>query len=248
LLRLVCALLCSIALLASALFLRSIGLVLQLGMLWNAFLAALPLVFALLLYYRWQLRLRSPLDILLGLAWLAFFPNAPYMVTDLIHLNNYTYRGSAGGFVPSMRSWFGLGHLCLVAAIGCLCGFLSLYLLHTMIRQPGHSRSRLLNVGGWLFCAGVSMLAGIGVYIGRFLCFNTWDLLHRPSELLTVLSGLPKQNTLLMCVLLGAMTFGGYVLFYASHDSAEEHRLPVTHQAPKARNADDGLELRMEDR
>jgi len=247
-LRLVCALLCSIVLLASALFFLSVGLVLQVGMLWNVFLAVLPLVFALLLYYRWQLRLRGPLDVLLGLAWLAFFPNAPYMVTDLIHLNNYTYRGPAGGFIPSMRSWLGLGHLCLVVAIGCLCGFLSLYLLHTMIRRPGHSHSRLFDVGGWLFCAGASMLAGIGVYIGRFLRFNTWDLLHRPSELLTVLSELPKQNTLLMCVLLGAMTFGGYVLFYASHDSAEEHRLPVTSRIPKTRNTDSGSELRMEDR
>ena len=68
------------------------------------------------------------------------------------------------------------------------------------------------------------MLAGAGIYLGRFLRFNTWDLLHRPSELLAILSELPQQQTLQMSALFGVITLGGYIAFYACHDDAEETR------------------------
>jgi uncharacterized membrane protein len=38
-------------------------------------------------------------------------------------------------------------------------------------------------MSGWFFVAAVAALTGLGVYVGRFLRWNSWDLLTRPAEL-----------------------------------------------------------------
>lgn len=219
-LRLAAVLLGCIALLALALLFPDDRLRLRGDMLWNAFLAFLPLLFAALLYRRVRLGLRGVPSICLGLLWLLFFPNAPYMLTDLIHLDHYTYWAN-GHFVPSLLAWLGLAHITLAVATGCLCGFLSLYLLHSLVRLGG-------NAKGWLFCGSAALLAGVGIYVGRFLRFNSWDLFHNPFGVLASLFALPWWHTLLLCLLFGGILFGGYCLFYACYDVPAEH---ITNQA-----------------
>src|SRR5262245_49330326 len=61
-------------------------------LVWNLFLAWLPLVFAMLACDRYQDESRRSWGFLgLATSWLLFFPNAPYIFTDLIHLNGYFY-------------------------------------------------------------------------------------------------------------------------------------------------------------
>jgi uncharacterized membrane protein len=101
-------------------------------------------------------------------AWLLFFPNAPYIITDLLHLT----RRSA---VPI---WYDSLMVFSYALVGLLAGLLSLYLIHrVMDRLLGRGAARLVVTGSLL-------LAGFGVYLGRFERWNSWDLLTNPAGLL----------------------------------------------------------------
>jgi uncharacterized membrane protein len=136
---------------------------------WNLFLAWVPLGIALLTYRRLeQGRLRGYHGLGGWAAWLLFFPNAPYIITDLLHL---TKRSA----VPI---WYDSVMVFSYALVGLLAGLLSLYLIHrVMDRLLGRGAARLVVTGSLL-------LAGFGVYLGRFERWNSWDLLTDPAGLL----------------------------------------------------------------
>ena len=101
------------------------------------------------------------------IAWLLFLPNAPYIFTDLIHLMSRYY----GHF------WVDLVPILSCALTGLVLSFLSLYLMQSIVaRMFGWLTS-------WLFIAGAAGLSGFGIYLGRFLRFNSWDVLFKPMEL-----------------------------------------------------------------
>ncbi|MGB1249484.1 MAG: DUF1361 domain-containing protein [Candidatus Promineifilaceae bacterium] len=122
-------------------------------------LALIPLVFA------WLLRIRRwPAPIAWGLVglWLLFFPNAPYMLTEL---------GMRDG------SWLTLTVHIVFAIMGLLVGLTSLMMIHL------EAQARLGWLRGWLFMLLVSLASGAGVYLGRFLRFNSWDLFTDPMSI-----------------------------------------------------------------
>lgn len=134
----------------------------------NLFLAWLPFTFALLAYY---LRQSSWMLLLLSALWLLFLPNAPYLITDLIHLH----------YSNSVPVWYDAIMMFSFALTGLLLGFLSLFLMQSLVvRRFGW---RL----GWLFVWVVLALSGLGVYIGRFLRWNSWDIFTSPLTLLNSL-------------------------------------------------------------
>ena len=138
-------------------------------LVWNLFLAWLPLVFALFAVERFSLtnNVRDRKFLALGVAWLLFFPNAPYIFTDLVHV---LAKGR-----PTF--WAELMLILIVALTGFLAGFLSLQVMH------GLATRRWGQAAGWLFVAGVSGLAAFGVYLGRFTRLNSWDVLLNPVRL-----------------------------------------------------------------
>jgi uncharacterized membrane protein len=104
-----------------------------------------------------------------GLAfWLLFFPNAPYIVTDLIHLRHYA----------TVPLWFDVVLLMSFASIGVLFGLLSLLDIHRIIE------SRAGRSAGWLSVTGAIVLGSFGVFVGRYLHWNSWNVLTHPIELL----------------------------------------------------------------
>lgn len=138
---------------------------------WNLFLAWVPLVVALLAYDRY--RRGTPLLRLvpaLGL-WLLFLPNAPYIVTDFVHL-------SATSRAPL---WFDGIELSAFSWTGLLLGFVSLYLVHAVVRH------RFGAAAGWLGVLPVLALVSAGVYLGRVKRWNSWDLLTQPGTKLAEL-------------------------------------------------------------
>lgn len=215
LIRLMAVISVNTLLLALALLVPKKYMRLQLDMLWNVILSIIPLVFALLLYRRRAFGKHGAAGIVFTVLWLVFFPNAPYMITDLIHLDYYVFYAD-GRFVPSISAWLGLLHISLAVVTGCLCGFLSLYLVHCA------AQARFGKKGGWLVCAGASLLSGAGIYIGRFLRFNTWDLLHRPFIMLATLIQPPVWHMLALFLLFAALTFGGYLVFYACWQTPQD--------------------------
>jgi uncharacterized membrane protein len=140
-----------------------------LWLVWNLFLAWVPYGLALgasVLRARgldrwWNL---TPL----ALAWLLVFPNAPYLLTDLIHL-----RPRQG--VPL---WFDAALLALFAAAGWLLGLLSLGV------WKGWLQERLGRVGAWAGVLAVSVLSGYGIYLGRVERWNSWEVFTEPVTLL----------------------------------------------------------------
>ncbi|HEV2691445.1 MAG TPA: DUF1361 domain-containing protein [Verrucomicrobiae bacterium] len=132
---------------------------------WNLFLAWLPLFFALLLceqhvqgrQRRWRLAGW-------GVTWLLFFPNAPYICTDLTHLTSRYFP----------HYWTSLLVILSCALTGLMVGFVSLYIVQSVVTE------RYGKVKGWLFTIGVMGLSGVGVFIGRFLRYNSWDVVWRP--------------------------------------------------------------------
>jgi len=141
---------------------------------WNLFLAWIPLGFALVVR---RLALGTPrrgrrwLLALTGAAWLLFFPNAPYILTDLMHLA----RVRPGASAPL---WFDLLLHLTVATTGLFLGFASLAVMQNQVsRWSG-------KLVGWIFAIVSLALSGFGVYLGRFLRWNSWDVVRAPLPLL----------------------------------------------------------------
>jgi uncharacterized membrane protein len=135
---------------------------------WNIFLAWTPYLFSLgaaAVARRWP---RAWLLLIpLGILWLLFFPNAPYLVTDFLHLRQ---RGS----IPL---WYDTILLAAFAWSGCFLGVASLNIMQRLIRRY---LGRWLS---WLFVAGAVFGSGLGTYIGRFERWNSWDLLIHPRSI-----------------------------------------------------------------
>jgi uncharacterized membrane protein len=141
----------------------------QIWLVWNLFLAWLPTLGAFTAYNlnRWPTRLRWLPIFGLSLLWLLFLPNAPYLVTDIIHLRPH----------PGVPLWYDLITLVAFAWTGSFLGMVSLFLMQVLVhRAIGHMAS-------WLFVVGVLALNGVGIYLGRFLRWNSWDLLFHPTDL-----------------------------------------------------------------
>jgi uncharacterized membrane protein len=145
---------------------------LAVALLWNLFLATVPLVWSWAFASAMQ-RHRPVLAGACFLLWLLFFPNAPYLLTDLIHL----------GPRPSVPLWFLLAMLLSCAGAGTLLGFLSLGHIHTVVEQKWGRAS------GWAVVAGSLLLCGFGIYLGRFLRWNSWDAFTHPLRLLRSIAG-----------------------------------------------------------
>ncbi len=174
-------------------------------LIWNLFLAWLPLVFALLACDRYQgASVRNWGFWSFAGAWLLFFPNAPYIFTDLMHLNTHFYS----------HFWVDLVLILLCAVTGLVLGFLSLYLMQSVVEQI---LGRLVS---WLFIAGVAVLSGFGICLGRFMRLNSWDVLLKPRQVYHGIGnwvGDPFANpsSLGFPILFGAFLFLSYLMLYA---------------------------------
>ena len=125
--------------------------------------------------------------------WLLFFPNSVYMVTDFIHISSdkfkwiievEKYSPKTVIYSNEIMVWAKL----LVIGIGfffaLLVGLESLYIFEQNIRKKSS------KVVCYLVILVVALLSGIGVYIGRFLRFNSWDIIFSPIQLLKQVVGI----------------------------------------------------------
>jgi uncharacterized membrane protein len=134
---------------------------------WNLFLAFIPWAIAAFIRVR-KIHNRFALTVLLA-CWIVFFPNAPYILTDLIHLQ------------PSWRAplWYDLILLASFAFAGMLYGFVSLHLLEARFFR------RLPKFWAGAASVGVIYLSCFGIYLGRFLRWNSWDIVNNPGPVLS---------------------------------------------------------------
>ncbi len=136
------------------------------SLIWNLFLAWIPFIFANVAYaISWGRKILYFVIPACAIVWLLFFPNAPYILTDFQHLS--TNAGNA-------PVWFDVIMLVWFAWTGLLLGVVSLYLMQEIVARVFGSFS------GWLFVLIVTVLSSVGIYLGRFMRWNSWDVLQDP--------------------------------------------------------------------
>jgi uncharacterized membrane protein len=162
-------------------------------LVWNLTLAWIPLALAVLLVaaYLHHRHLHELLAI--GVAWLLFLPNAPYVLTDFVHLD-HRHRLVDALVIGSF------------ACTSLLLGFASLVLVQLVVMRAAGPAV------GWAVVAGSLSAASVGIYLGRVHPLNSWDVLHRPEllwRLARVRLDAPLANHELIAFV---VAFGGFLL------------------------------------
>jgi len=188
-------------------------------LIWNLFLAMVPWLLSSSIirqpHTRWfSFRLWFSLAL-----WILFFPNAPYILTDLFHLHSRS----------TIPLWFDLALILSFAFTGLMFGIVSLFDLEHFFRSKLSERIIAVSVSVVLF------LAGFGVYLGRFERWNSWDILQNPVSLMLDIADRfihPFDHprtwavTFLMGILLNFMYWSVRFLGVSNHN----HRLAVLKQ------------------
>jgi uncharacterized membrane protein len=130
---------------------------------WNLFLAWIPFAISQKtgsVQNRWKILL------LIG-TWLLFLPNAPYIITDFLHLKQR----------PPIPYWYDILLLFSAALNGLLLGLVSLLNVEKFLAgRYGNRVSGLLILCSFFLCA-------FGIYIGRYLRWNSWDIITNPGAI-----------------------------------------------------------------
>lgn len=140
-------------------------------MVWNLFLAYIPYALSNWLT-AFPHRVQQPFfRYSIFIVWLLFLPNCFYILTDLYHLHNYRH--------PLVPEWFDLALIFSGAWNGLLLGVLSLHQMEKLFRpQPAAG----IN---WRFIVPIMALNAFGVYVGRYLRYNSWDIISNPFQLIS---------------------------------------------------------------
>jgi uncharacterized membrane protein len=133
-------------------------------LVWNLFLAFLPYALTHWIQYRKKQKMPTWGLITLFLVWILIVPNSFYIITDLFHLGNYY----------NIPLWFDLAMILSFAWNGLLLGLLSVRQMEKIIQQRWTVRNELF------FIYPVMWLNALGVYVGRYLRFNSWDVFTNP--------------------------------------------------------------------
>lgn len=175
-------------------------------LLWNLCLAWVPFLLSVL-WVRVGLRkgFRSSAALALGLGWLLFLPNSFYPISDYLHLVG----------IERVDPLQDIAMLTLVVAVSSALGFVSLYMVHSMLLLRKSARSAHVSV------AMIILLCSFAIYLGRNLRWSTWDVLVSPAGLLFDVSSrivAPHQHldtfvtTATFFVLIGSLYWAVYGL------------------------------------
>lgn len=188
------------------------------NVVWNLFLAVVPVLLAFLAARQIRTRLSTGLPaitfpiLLLIFAWACFLPNTCYLLTEWRHY----IRGIAQGVFPDVR--YGRIELPLLAATvfyiwytgsGLIAFFLSVWPLDRIIRERAPRWADLLRLLVFAFCA-------LGVYLGLVPRYNSWQLIsphHLPEILRTVSSLVMRPFVLTSMVAFAFLLWLLYVAF-----------------------------------
>lgn len=134
-------------------------------LVWNLFLAWIP--FAISAVFKKMRYSKKWKQLVVFSVWLTFFPNALYIVTDLLHLNMET----------SIPKWYDVVLLFTASVTGLIMAFVSLLRIEKLLSH--HFNNRKVHA----MMIGILFLSSFGVYLGRFLRWNSWDIISNPLSL-----------------------------------------------------------------
>lgn len=171
---------------------------------WNLILATVPVLIAWWLvnrirkhgWLKWQ-------QIGLSVLWLVFLPNSFYIITDLIHLRaNY-----------EADLLFDITLLTSFIVAGMALGYASMYLVHSEMLK------RMREHKAYIYVGLVFLLVSFAICLGRYLRWNTWDIVLRPAGLLfdvsdRLINPYTHIQTYQTTVILFLLLFSGYTVIY----------------------------------
>src|SRR5688500_17495419 len=134
---------------------------------WNLFLAVIPYLLSKFLLQRVKSGLNNYILAAVSFVWLLFIPNTFYILTDLFHL----------GETGAAPLWFDLLLILSFAWNGMMMGILSVRQMEKIFHEKFRTGNELI------FLYPIMWLNALGVYIGRYLRFNSWDIITSPFRL-----------------------------------------------------------------
>ncbi|MBB6022068.1 putative membrane protein [Paenibacillus sp. JGP012] len=166
---------------------------------WDMFLAWVPLLISSFMAYVSRHMSASPrmngiaLTGLLALVWLFFLPNAAYLFTEMLHTFRYFTAQRGNPFWYSMDFWYSLSLTFGVAITGLLLSTCSIMQIQQILHKCIH---RLVC---WIIVGGILLLSSLGVYIGRFNRWNSWDIVSRPGKIvMDLVNDLGAEDSILL--------------------------------------------------
>jgi uncharacterized membrane protein len=170
----------------------------MLFLVWNLFLAAIPYV--ILLAARNYTSFKS-IGFKLSLSliiWLLFLPNSFYIVTDLVHLTKS----------DQSTIWLDIIILSSFTITGFALGILSILEFEKIIKQS--LTTKITN----MIVPAICFLCGFGIYLGRVLRYNSWDIISNPMQLsIDIGIKLTSKDSLIFSVLFGFFIYSVYFVF-----------------------------------
>lgn len=191
---------------------KSIGSIIY---IWNLMLAWIPFTCSIIISYIYfsnkNYKKNSIILYLLMFIWFIFYPNAPYIITDYIHINvsNYVFKiKDTLEFSKNFWIWYDFILISLFAWIGFILGFISLYLNQIIISIKYN------KIVSWIFVTIVLFVSGYGIYLGRFIRFNSWDIITNPFGLIIHILKDISFESLCFSIVFGVFLLLTYILLH----------------------------------
>lgn len=198
-------------------------------LIWNVILAWLPLLFAIGFLKRnsSKVKIVKIIGYVEGFLWLIFYPNSIYVITDYIHLSgtkfymrNPEYKANSG--LPRViynydfLNWNQFFSISVAVFLSTAVGFISVMLMYKRIKNRFNKK-----IGQFFFII-VNLLAGYAIYLGRFIRFNSWDLVTNPIKIVNyVISNLNLQAAR-FSICFGILSLIVCAMFYIAHFMIQE--------------------------
>jgi len=168
-------------------------------LVWNLLLAWIPLLISIWLYVSFKKNIYS--QSIAIIAWLIFLPNAPYLLTDFFHFTAEY----------NLPLWYDLIMFSGLAFVGLCLGFVSIFLVEEFFKKITTPKVATTLIFIFIF------LTSFGVYFGRYLRRNSWDVLSSPilvaGDLANAVLGRNSFQAMGMTGMLFLFLLFGYGLF-----------------------------------
>jgi len=192
---------------------HSTGSITYVFLIWNLILALIPFGITSLITSNSSIEKSKIGFWLLFICWFVFIPNAPYIITDLFHLR----------FTHSFPIWFDLLLILSFAWNGLILCYLSIAEMQEVIQR------KFSPIYGWIMSLSLLLLSGFGIYLGRYLRWNSWDLLNNTEQVFFDISERVTSPTMHLRTWGVTLGFGvfliiGYLVFKELSRSAHDHK------------------------
>ncbi|MFS0868816.1 DUF1361 domain-containing protein [Paenibacillus xylanilyticus] len=147
---------------------------------WDMFLAWVPYIISSCMSYTFNKKAKKMSLIWMApmsVGWLFFLPNSAYLFTEILHSFRYFDAQGETRFWINIDFWYNLTLTFAVAILGLLLSTCSIIQIHGVLNKLVNKYINIMVIGAIL------LLSSLGVYIGRFNRWNSWDVLSRPWQI-----------------------------------------------------------------